>query len=157
MRRYVDVRIAFYKAGLDEKLIEKTTQETDQLQRQLWSQAVALGQNNPNSVMIGLFIQSLNEVFQYEAKRLDALENHVPEEIFILLYFAGILTMGLVGYGFGLGGKRNLLATIFTAVLVASVIFLIVDLDRPRRGMIKIGQQSLLNLQHTFKKFQVSP
>jgi len=84
------------------------------------------------AVTTGLFIQSLNEMIDLHAKRMTALENYVPETIFMLLYLVSILSMGLVGYGCGLGAYRNLLMTITAAVLIASVILLVVDLDRPR-------------------------
>jgi len=99
-----------------------------------------------------LFITSLNEVLDFQAKRLAAKEDHVPELVVELLYGATILSLGLVGYGCGLGGHRNFLSTTTAALLIVSVILVIVDLDRPRRGLIKVSQQSLLTLRDSLSK-----
>jgi len=85
-------------------------------------------------------------------KRLAAKEDHVPELVVELLYGATILSPGLVGYGCRLGGRRNFLPTTTAAFLIASVILFVVDLDRPRRGLIKVRQQSLITLWDNLSK-----
>jgi hypothetical protein len=80
------------------------------------------------------------------------MENHVPESIFVLLLVVATLSLGLVGYGAGTGRDRNLLPTVISVILIASVILLIMDLDRPRRGLIKVSQQSMVRLQDSLKK-----
>ena len=147
LRRYVDVRLEFYEAGVDQKKLRVANDKTEQLHNQLWLHAAALGEKDPRAITTGLFLQSLNEVIDLHAKRVTAMENHVPESILILLYFVAIMSTGLMGYGCGLGGFRNLFTTITASILIASVIFLIVDLDRPRRGLIKVSQQSMVNLR----------
>ena len=78
--------------------------------------------------------------------------NHVPQSIFILLLIVAILSMGLVGYGAGVGKDRNLLPTQISVILIASVILLIMDLDRPRRGLITVSQQSMVDLRENLKR-----
>lgn len=153
MHHYINKRIDFFKAGFDSKKLHKLEDECARMQNELWEVAVEASQKNSSSIPVGLFTESLNDVMSLDAKRTDALENHVPRGVFFLLYFSGIVTMGLVGYGFGLGGKRNLLAVIVSAILMTTVIILIVDLDRPRRGMIKISQESLMDFSHRLKKY----
>jgi hypothetical protein len=152
LRRYVDVRIEFYMSGTDRIKLRQATDQTEQLHNELWSRAVAVAEKDPRAVTTGLFLQSLNEMIDLHAKRMAALDNHVPETIFMLLYVVSVLSMGLVGYGCGLGTRRNLLATMTAAFLVASVILLLVDLDRPRRGLIKTGHKSMVNLRDSLKK-----
>lgn len=147
LERYVDVRIAFYRTEPDEEDFQNILTETEALHQSLWDKAILAGKNEPESETVPLFIQSVNDVIELHAKRLSALDNHVPSLIFLLLYFVSCLSMALVGYGFGLGGARNPMVTIMTAILIASVILLIVDLDRPRRGLVSIGQKSLLDLR----------
>jgi len=81
-----------------------------------------------------------------------ALENHVPEVVFILLYLVSIMAMGMVGYGCGLGGRRSLVMAMTTAFLIALVILIVLDLDRPARGLVKVSQQRLIDLQESLKK-----
>jgi hypothetical protein len=51
---------------------------------------------------------------------------------------------------------QNLLPTVISVILIASVILLIMDLDRPRRGLIKVSQQSMVDLQDSLKRIAPS-
>jgi hypothetical protein len=62
----------------------------------------------------------------------------------------GLAALGgalLAGYGCGLHGQRNRLATTVHTVLVCLVILVILDLDRPSHGMIRVSQRSLERLR----------
>ena len=76
-----------------------------------------------------------------------ALNRHVPEVVLFLLFGTFILTASLVGYSAGLAGHRASLATHVLVAMIVLLVFVIIDLDRPRRGLIQISQQSLLDLQ----------
>ncbi len=151
LRQYVEVRLKFYQAGVDPGRLREAERQAEQLHLLLWSYAAAIGEKDPRAVTTGLFLQSLNEVIDLYAKRLTALENHVPEIILVLLYSAALVANGLIGYGCGLGGRRNFYVTLTASMLIAFVIWVIVDLDRPRRGLIKVGQERLLDLHHNLE------
>jgi hypothetical protein len=152
LRRYVQVRLNFYGAGTDAKKLEAAGSATTELQTQLWSTAAALGEKEPRAVTVGLFLQSLNEVIDLHNKRLTALENHVPEIILFLLYFVALVATGLIGYGCGLGGVRNFFVTVVSSVLIAAVVIVIIDLDRPLHGLIQVSQQRMLELRDNLEK-----
>ena len=152
LRRYVDVRLEFYQSGINQRKLQRVNEETDKIHKALWAYAIAAGGQDSRAIPTGLFIQTLNEVIDLHAKRVTAMENHVPESIFILLSIVAILSLGLVGYGAGMGRDRNLLPMLISVILVASVILLIMDLDRPRRGLITVSQQSMVDLQENLKR-----
>ncbi len=153
LKEYVGVRLAFYDAADDSRKLSRANEATERLQRELWTRAAALGEKDPRAVTTGLFLQSLNEVIDLHAKRITALENHVPEIILVLLYFVALMAMGLIGYGCGLGGKRNFWVTLVASTLIAAVILVIIDLDRPRRGLIRVSQQRMLDLQQSLGRY----
>jgi hypothetical protein len=152
LRRYVDIRLEFYRAGIDPVLLRQANDKTEKTHKDLWSHAVAVGEKDPRAITTGLFIQSLNEMIDLHSKRMAALENHVPEVVFILLYLVSIMALGMLGYGCGLGGQRSLLMAMTTALLIAFVILIIMDLDRPRRGLVQVSQQRLIELQESLRK-----
>jgi hypothetical protein len=152
LRQYIDVRLDFYNAGVDEKKLRAATEQTELLHRQLWSRATAGAKVDSHSITTGLFIQSLNEVIDLHEKRIIALRNRVPDSVMLLLFIVSILTMGLTGYGSGLTGKRHFFVTTTVAILIAAVIYLIIDLDRPRRGLIKVSQQSMIDLKESIHR-----
>jgi hypothetical protein len=149
LRRYVEVRLEFYQAGDDAGKLMKANNQTEQIHNQLWSLAAAWGKEESRSIPMGLFLRSLNEVIDLHAKRVTAMENHVPEIILVLLYFVAMAAIGLLGYGCGVGGSRNHLINILVPIIIAAVILVIIDLDRPRRGLIKVSQQSMMDLRRS--------
>ncbi|MGH7333232.1 MAG: hypothetical protein ACREKS_10915 [Candidatus Rokuibacteriota bacterium] len=151
-RRYVEVRLVFHEAGLDEGKLRYALAETDRLQGELWARAVTAVERSPRPATTGLFVQALNEVIDLHAMRLNAMRNHIPEGVLWLLYFVTVLAMGLTGYGSGLGGDRNTWPTVTTAVLISVVVVVIMDLDRPRRGFITVGQASMLDLRESLRR-----
>ena len=62
----------------------------------------------------------------------------------------GLAALGgaiVMGYGCGVRGRRNGLATTVYAVLICLAILVIVDLDRPVHGLIRVSPRSVERLQ----------
>ena len=152
LRRYVEVRLEFYAAGNDQKRLSEVRGQTQRLQNQLWADGVAVGEKDTRAITTGLFLQSLNETIDLHAKRLTAQENHVPEITLMLLYFVAFMATGLIGYGCGLSGVRNFFVTIISSILIAAVIMVILDLDRPHKGLIRVSQQRMIDLRENLKE-----
>jgi len=152
LTEYVTIRIEFYKAGNDDSKLREVNEKSEKLHSQLWSVARTAASANTRSVATGLFIQSLNDVIDLHAKRLIALDNHVPEPIILLLWFVSFLSLGLTGYTCGLAGWRHFMLTTMMALLIAAVIYLIMDLDRPRSGLIQVSQKSMIQLHESMMK-----
>jgi hypothetical protein len=113
----------------------------------LFPPTAAASRQDVRAVTTALFVESLNEVFDLYTKRVAALENRVPEVILLLLYVVAVITIAMLGYGVGLVKGRNLVPTFITLFLVATILLTIIDLDRPRRGLIQVSQQSMLSLE----------
>jgi len=147
LRSYVDTRLDFFRAGIDQGQLQAVMERTEQLQRELWSRVPIAIEKDDREVTTGLFIESLNEVIDIEAERLAATESHVPESVLLLLILVALMAVFGIGYGCGLGRKRHLFSTSMLAMLLMLVCVLILDLDRPRRGLIKVSQNPMIRLQ----------
>ena len=112
----------------------------------LWTVAVAVGAQSPNSITGGLFIQSLNEMIDLDETRVTAGRNRIPDSIWLALYVVTILTMAAMGYQFGLTGEHSWPVTILLVLVFTTVIMLIADLDRPQAGLLKVSQQAMIDL-----------
>ncbi len=152
LRRYVEVRLQFYQAEIKGEGFQRAVEQTERLQLELWSRATAWAAQDPRAVTAGLFLQSLNETIDLHSKGLTALENHVPEIILVLLYFVALTAIGLLGYGCGLAGRRNFMVTMVASVLIAAVILVIIDLDRPQRGLIRVGLGRMVELRQSLEQ-----
>jgi hypothetical protein len=147
-RDYIETRVEVGRnPNLPTPQMKELNDEASRLQDQLWRHAAAAAEADPRSVPAGLLLQALNEVIDVKVERDAALANHVPESVLILLITFAVMTGGLLGYGNGLAGARTFGTTAVFAVLIAVVILVIIDLDRPRRGLIRTGQKSMLDLQ----------
>ena len=77
-----------------------------------------------------------------------ALENHVPESVIHLLFAVAVIALGFVAYGCGLTGQRRQGLNATFALLIAIVLASILDIDRPRRGIIQVSQVSMVRLKN---------
>lgn len=146
-REYVETRLAFYEAGVKKVRLEEANASASRLQEHIWTLASTAAAQDPDSVMAGLLIQALNEMFDLREKRQVALDNHVPETVIYLLFAVALGALGFISYGTGLTGERRHRSTAIFALLIALVLTVILDLDRPRRGLVRVSQESMLRLQ----------
>ena len=147
LREYVDARIEYFEEEVNPDRVKDAIDKSEDLQKQVWSQAIAAVAKNPSAVPTGLFVTSLNEVIDLHAQRDAARVDHVPEIVLLLLFFVAAGSMALVGYGCGIGNRRNLQHTVAVSLIVSFVILVIMDLDRPRRGVIRVSQESMVALR----------
>jgi len=152
LRAYVAARIEFMGAGIDKALLETAHTSATRIEAQLWTLAGEAAARDSSAVPTGLFIQSLNDMINVNEKRLAVQDNHVPEVVIHLLFAVAVGAPGFIAYGYGLAGQRRHGSTAIFALLIALVLTIILDMDRPRRGLIRIGEESVLRLQETLER-----
>lgn len=148
LRDYVDVRLEAVQPG---RLAEAIRRSED-IQNRLWELTVPIAQHNPNSIVVGLFVQSLNEMIDLHAKRLTAgVRNRIPAAIWAALYGISIFSFAAMGYHSGLTGTTRSLVILAVAFTFSVVIILIADLDRSQEGVLKVDQQAMIDLRQSMK------
>ena len=146
LREYVGVRLDAVRSGN----VAEGIRQSENIQHQLWTQTESVGQKNPNSILVGLFVQSLNETIDLHAKRVQAgLRSRIPGAIWLGLFAVAGLSLATMGYHAGLSGTRRSLAILAVAVTFSVVIELIADLDRPQEGVLRMSQQVLIDVQRS--------
>jgi hypothetical protein len=148
LRQYIDVRVQYGTTGNDVGRLDSLHTQSANLQNELWARAVAYGQKDPNPVRAGLLLQSLNQAIDLESARWVASQNHVPETVIYVNGIVGLLAAMVVGYTFGLNGRRQTFSVCVMVLAITLVLAVILDLDRPRSGFIRISQQPMIDLQH---------
>ena len=86
-----------------------------------------------------------------------AFQNHVPESVIYVNAAVGLLSAMLVGYSFGVNGRRNIFSMFMLAVSITLVLAVIIDLDRPRSGFIRGSQQPMIDLLTAALNFVTRP
>src|SRR5262245_36898458 len=99
LREYVDVRLEGLRSGN----IEQAISRSEEVQRRLWSLAVAAREKTSNPIFDGYLSQSLNELIAIHAKRVAVyMEFSIPGIVWGALYAIMALAMASVGYHAGL-------------------------------------------------------
>src|SRR5215831_10264311 len=147
LRAYTNVRIRGEDGRDVYEQITAARQESGRLQEAFWRRAVAYGQKDPDPVRSGLLLQSLKEVIQLDAARWMAFQDQVPATVICVIAVVGLLAVMLVGYTFGLSGLRQPFSICMMSLAITLVLAIVVDVDRPREGLIRVSQQPLLDLQ----------
>jgi hypothetical protein len=154
LREYVDVRIR----GIQDRKVAQAITRSEELHELLWSQAAtAVGQHH-DSIITGLFVQSLNEVIDLHAKRIHAgIRARIPFVIWVGLIALAVLSMLSVGYQAGLSTTRRSPAMLALIASFIVVIYLIADLDRPGEGLFQVGQDALFDVQKSMQSKGAAP
>lgn len=94
-----------------------------------------------------LFVEPLNDVMDFHTARdVVGLEYHIPEPIWVALYFITALAMLGIGFQFGANRAGSLQMGVTLALIFSTVILLISDLDRSREGVVVVDQRPMREL-----------
>jgi hypothetical protein len=148
LREYVDVRLEAVEPGK----LGRSIARSQELHARLWDHAAAAGRENPASIVVGLFIGSLNEVIDLHTKRLMlGAGNRIPGAIWMALYFVTIIGTAVMGYHTGLAGSGRSLAMLALVLSFSAVMALIADLDRPQEGILRVSQEAMSHLRDSLR------
>ena len=145
LKEYANVRLEVTQSALNASVLKNAIAHSNQIQETLWRNTISVAAVNAAIVPTGVFIQSLNEMIDSQAKRLAAVQNRVPNIVFLALYGVAVVAFALVGYANGLEKRRVRFPTYLMGAIVASVILLVQDLDRPTAGFISVSQQPMID------------
>jgi hypothetical protein len=151
-REYTDARIAVYRAMPDLERVRENLARAGALQQDIWGLAVpAAKTEGPYASM--LLLPALNAMFDVTTVRTWAAQMHPPLIVFLLLATLAIGCALIAGHGLAAAPERNWLHMIAFSLLLAAAIFVIVDLEYPRVGFLKIDtfDEAIVNVRNGMK------
>ena len=149
---YVDARLDTYRAGLiDPQAYAEAKAKSDEVQAQIWKLDAEVFRANKSDHRTNLLTQALNNAFDAGGDVEESRRHRVPEVTYLLLFVSVLLSGAFVGYGFGRAQTRTVGAWILFATLTSATIFVILDLDRPERGLIRNEHIPLILLRQSLK------
>ena len=83
-----------------------------------------------------LYVETLNEMIDAETARVAALSNRVPTAVLVLELLGSALALGLLAAYLAIVGQGRARGRCSRSVLVAFLLLVTVDLDRPTRGHV---------------------
>jgi hypothetical protein len=144
LKEYVDIRIATPETQNE---IGKVLLRSEEIHAKLWGLTEAVVAETPGRDEVSLFIASINETINLHSRRIAALRARLPETIVLVLYLIAALGMAMVGFQNSYNGKRNYFSALSVILVFTVVMMLIIDLDRPQEGLLRVSQQALIDLQ----------
>lgn len=150
-KKYLQTRISVYQSKSFQEAGGKM-ESSEQIQEQIWAEAMAGAKDGPMYASM-LLLPALNQMFDIANERNMALRMHVPSIILAMLFALGIICAVLAGYSMSDGLTRNWLHRMGFALILAVTFYVILDLEYPRRGFIRVDSfdQALIRLESVMK------
>ena len=142
---YVDMRVDLVN---DPSKLNAGLSRSQQLLDSLWNYAELLAAQDRSSEAYALYTSSVNDIIDSYNQRVSvALQYRIPGAVLFVLFIISFVSMFLLGYQFGISGRGNLRLIILLSLIFATVMFLILALDQPDKGLATINQKPMVTLQ----------
>lgn len=137
-KQYVDARLSFYRNLSNGADAAADLARATALQHDIWALAVTSSHQARSPAVMTLVLSSLNQMIDITTTRAVALETHPPSIVFVMLGVLILTCSLLAGYAMAGHGSRHRLHTMAFAVMMIIVVYVILDIEYPRRGLINV-------------------
>ncbi|HNS18619.1 MAG TPA: hypothetical protein PKI34_12445 [Bacteroidales bacterium] len=146
---YVDLRL---EVADDYSKLDHMISRSQQILDTFWDYTEQLAEQDRSSEVYALYITSVNDLVDNYNQRVSmTLEYRIPVAIIVVLFIIEVLSMFALGYNFGISGKGTYSINLILAIVFAVVMFLILALDRPETGLVKLNTKPLITLQNQLR------
>ena len=151
LQEYLKQKIEFLEVGNDPGRERQAILAARAAHQNLWRIAVAASnyagaEPELRAAQYAELTQALLDLNSVADQREAARAIRVPEAVLFLLFALAIGSGGILAYVSGASGHPDRLPTYVVLCLVCLVIYLIIDFDRPRRGLMQLDAGPLREL-----------
>ena len=152
-REYASSRASLYEKLSDATAVANELARAGALQKEIWTKSVTAGKGPEYQSARMLLLPALNEMIDIVTTRTVAIRTHTPLHIFFVMYVIALACAVLTGYRASASEHPGHLYSILLALIAASVLYLILDIEYPSRGLIRLDSvnQILVELVKTMK------
>jgi hypothetical protein len=152
-RRYLDARIETYEKLPDIAAAQAANQASQNLQAQIWKLAVAESPHSTTPSAAMLVLPALNSMFDITTTRTESAKRHPPLIVYAMLGTLSLVCSLFAGYDMASRPRLNTLHSVAFALAISATAYVIVDLEFPRLGLIRISNsdQVLIDLRKTIQ------
>lgn len=149
--RYLEERIAFYEARMDMRRAARHYHSADSISANVWTAVARYARDHDVSVKTSEIVPALNAMIDITTTRRAAGEATLPDSILLFLFALCAGTAMLLGYDDK--GPFDAVVVLGFSLMLSATVFTIVDLDRPRSGIINMDgpHQRMVDLRSLFK------
>jgi len=139
-REYLDARLASYDKLPDLTASAAEVERARMLQHTIWKGAVTSTRNNSGGSPFNanLLLGAINSMIEITTSRIMATRLHPPGVVYGMLFTAALMAALLAGYNSAGGKTRGWLHAVGLASIVSIALFVIIDMEHPRVGLIRV-------------------
>lgn len=151
LKEYVETRIGYYKAGLDNRARDSFLQQTNEMGHRIWHSAAQYARKDDVTTRTSQLLPALNEMIDLVTTRKAAGEAHLPPSILYFLFALCFCVSFMMGYD--RKARFDWVVSAGFSIMLSITIYIILDLDRPRSGMINLDRpnEKMVELRGLFK------
>ena len=152
-RQYLDSRLETYRKMPDMDAARVEFARSVKLQQEIWAQAVNVARDSGSQPAHVLLLPALNAMIDITTTRYMAGYMHPPAIIYVMLAVLTLAGSMLVGYSMAGGKTRSWLHVVSFAFVMAATVYVIVDIEYPRMGLIRVDaiDQVLVELRQSME------
>jgi hypothetical protein len=145
-KQYLEGRIRYFDEGLASENSE------EDYGKKLWDRAARLSPKPEHLVASQQMIPALNEMLDTSTTRWVGELSRVPDSIVWMLFILSLASAFYLGYSTGVKEPMDWFVAFGFCVLTSLVVYITLDLDRPRRGLIQLStpHKAMLELRKLF-------
>lgn len=137
-REYLDARISVYATPGDRDATDRSVAAAEAIQRRIWAAVVEAAASDPSQNVARVLVPAVNEMIDITTVRTVMLHVRIPRVILFLLIIVALCSAMTAGYAMAKRGRRSILHIVLYATSVAMTIYVILDLEHPRLGLIRL-------------------
>ena len=151
LQQYLEARIQNFQSGTDNSKEKQALEATEKWDSKIWELVARESKIKDNLAASNQMIPALNAMIDIVTNRNAEKNATVPDSILWLLFMLCVICSFILGFRH-LEARNSYLISIIFALMVCACIHLIIDLDRPRQGLINMKgtQQYMIDLRKMF-------
>jgi hypothetical protein len=110
------------------------------LQKRIWEKVVESSKHDPAQNVSRVLVPAVNEMIDITTVRTVFLQVGIPRLILLLLLIVALCSAITAGYAMAKRGHRSILHVLLYATSIAMTIYVVLDLEQPRRGVIRLTE-----------------
>lgn len=140
LRDYVKERRGLAAVGTTPAALDASDKRANQMHQRIWRETAQALREPGTLALADPVLQATNTMFDLPADRRAALDAEVPQPLLWTVVLVAAVTAAITGYGLRTSGHRHRVAADSLFIAAALVITLIIELDEPRGGLIRVPQ-----------------
>jgi hypothetical protein len=139
LRAFTGQRIAFLAVGHDPERERAAAAASSRAAARIWHVVVrAENYHEPVGQNLSLLARAMTDLIAVARAREAARSTLVPQPILIMLFVLATLATTMVAFNVRASGQRSRILPVTFMLLICMVIYVVIDLDRPRRGLMRL-------------------